>query len=219
MALLLLVGAWYGIWSYLVSADVARVKATLEHHNQGFKAANPYMELRADKVAASGFPFSFRVKVTKPTLSMIWQKQTFAASIPFIELSEVSSSDGRYRVTAPLMMDALFTTDGEAPEQYHVTFSALPKILLRAQGSSALCPNMPGMRQCPPVDAVAPLISFAADLPEEMRMTIDLAGKSKEVKFNFHSMGVPLFFDIPRDGSGLLEIFVGMLREAMIYQK
>ncbi len=50
-------------------------------------------------------------------------------------------------------------------------------------------------------------------------LTVSLNGATKQIGFTFTSLAIPVFMPIPKDATGPLEIFVGMLREAMVYRK
>ena len=226
----LLAATWYGIWYVMLSSDVARIRSSIDYHNQRFKTANRAVELRADAVKRTGFPFGLRVKVVRPTLSMIWGKGTFAVSIPEAEFDRVNAEEGRYRVTAPAAFDALYATDGQAPEKYTVSISEVPRILIAAQIPSPIGGGSGwgrGVAKSHPDKVPLPssplqgeeLRYLAASMPKHLLMTIALNGKSKQVGFDFTPLPVPVFFEIPKDASSPLMLFVGMLREAMIYRK
>ena len=209
---------WYGAWHWLMSDDVARVKASIEYQNQQFKTANNYVVFKAESVEANGFPFHFRVRVNKPTLSMIFNQETYAVSFPYALLELTDSDQGRYRVNVPATFDALYATDGAAPEHYTVTADHVPDMLVRAQANSSLCSGLPGTKQCPPVAADAPITTYAVALPSAITLHMELNGESRDAKFDLMSVNIPLFMDIPKNIDRPLEIFVRVLREALVYK-
>lgn len=217
-ACVLLVAGWYLIWSHLMAGDVARVKASIDHHYQRIKTAERYVTLKADEVYATGFPFGFRVAVARPTLSQVWGTQSYAISFDHIELEKVGDDDGRYRVIAPSSFDAMYAEEGKAPEKYRVSVNAMPGLLLRAAGSSRECPNLPGTKRCEPVADDAPLNAYAVQLPSNLVLEVSLNGKTQKIGFNFMPINLPIFQTIPDRMSGPLTIFVGMLREALVFK-
>lgn len=208
---------WFVIWYVSLSDEVAQVKASIAHHNTELHKANPLANFKAASVSRGGFPFAFTVKVVRPTLTMIWNDETFAVSIPSVALSKTQASEGRYRFEPVTYLEALYAKSGQPPEQYKVTLNAAPKLAVRAIGNSAQCSNLPGMRSCPQPEKHAPFISAAASLPALLQLTVTLDDKSKTIEFKNTEMNMPVFFTIPADSSRALVLFVGMLREAMVY--
>lgn len=217
-AVFLAVIGWYLIWNSMMAEDVARVKATIAHHDARIKTMHRTMTLKAEDVYATGFPFGFRVRVDRPTLSKIWGKESYAVSFDHVELEKQDDAQGRYAVLAPNTLDALYAIEGSAPEKYTVTVNELPGVLVRAQGSSMQCSGLPGSARCEAVSDEAPLISYAAQMPRNVVLDVSLNGKTKQIGFTFMPLNIPVFMTIPAEMSGPLEVFVGMLREAMVYQ-
>lgn len=215
--LLLAIGGWYLAWHRLMADDVAQVRASIAYHDRAIKARASSMTLKADDVYASGFPFSFTVVVERPTLTQIWNRETYALSLLRLELQKVNDGEGRYRVKLPAMADAMYATEGQAPERYQVKLNEVPAVLLRAQADSRACPNLPGSPRCDAVEPTAPLRSFAVQLPKNLTLDVTLNGQQKQIGFTFMPINVPVFMTIPDDASGPLQLFVGMLREAMIF--
>lgn len=213
----LLIVAWFIAWHSLMAADVARVKASIAYHDTAIKALQPHVTLKADDVQATGFPFGFRILVIRPILSQITGNESFAISLPSVELQKVDTPEGRYRVLAPDTFEAMYAEQGAAPEQYQIRVSPVPAVLLRAQGNSQRCSPLPGAQHCPAVAEDAPLISFAAQLPESLMLDVTLNDKTKHIGFHFTPVNVPIFMTIPADMDRPLQLFVGMLREAMVY--
>ena len=211
--------AWFGYWYTSLSDDVARVRMSLHYHGEQFKSTNRYVTFKADGVGRSGFPFTSQVRIKRPTLSMVWGKETFAISLPELVLENVDARQARYRVALPQTFDALYAIDGAAPEHYEITLNTVPKLLVRAQGNSTRCPDLPGMTHCQVPAADTPFLSFAASLPALLQLNVALNGASKSIEFRNTAIAVPVFYDVPNDASSALMLFVGMLREAMVYQK
>ncbi|MES2984824.1 MAG: hypothetical protein V4735_06535 [Pseudomonadota bacterium] len=217
-AALAVVLAWYGIWSGIMAADVARVRTSIEFQNQRLKANNRQMTLKSDGVSAVGFPFHFRVGVTRATLSMISGNETYAVSIPQLTLEPLSSDEGRYRVVLPPVVDAMYAVDGAPPESYIVTISPVPAVQLRAQGDSNTCSPFPGSARCPAVAADAPLISYAPQVPSSLTLDMQLNGETRTASFTMTPLNVPMFAPIPANMTHPLELFIGVLREALVFK-
>jgi len=214
-----LTGLWLGLWSWLMAADVARVKASIAYQNQQFKSVTPHIVLKADAVSAYGFPFRFQVKVVRPTLSMIFNRETYAVSLPEVVLTPTDAAQGRYRVALPATFDALYARDGAAPENYRVTMDAVPELSLRAAGDSRACDGLPGSVPCKSVAADAPLVAYAVGLPPAITLHMELNGESRDARFDLPALlRVPVFTTIPKHMDYPLEIFVGVLREALVYK-
>lgn len=200
---LALVFAWFLLWHWLMAGDVARVKASLTHHYQQMRTAHRTMSLEADAVASTGFPFAFRVRVTRATLSMVEGEETFAISIPSVTLTPLDSRAGRlYRVHFPKRVEALYAKNGAAPEHYDVTFTGTPTLTLRAEGAGA---------------ANAPLTHYALGLPPQMTLQMHTAEKARVARFDLIPQESSIYREIPTDMSRPLQLFVGVLREALVF--
>lgn len=196
---LLLVAAWFGIWHSMVAADVARIKASIDYHYHTIKAAQPHVTFKADDVYATGFPFRFHVAVDRATLSQIIGKESYSVSLPRVELS--GDAKGGYRVLLPLEFDALYAAEGIAPERYQITLHEAPGVVLRAQKEGA------------------PLTEMVVQLPRLLGFYAALNDKAEAIGFPGLSLPMPLIIPIPADPSRELQLFVGMLREALVYNR
>lgn len=190
-------GAWYFAWRGIMASDVAQVEATIEYHYRAIKEQTPTATFKADGVKATGFPFGFRVLVHRPTLTQVWGKESYAVSFEWMELERKNATD--YRVIAPNTFDAMYAIEGAAPEKYALNASELPSILLRAEGEED------------------PLLRFAAQMPKKLVLDVSLNGQTKQIGFDFLSVPIPFFTPLPTNVSYPLQIFVGMLREAMVF--
>ena len=214
-ALMLLTIVYYIIWRAELADDVARVRATITYQNDQFRAHNRWIEFKADAVYGQGFPFHAYVHVVRPTLTFISGDETFGVSLPWADLHPRGATTGTYEVTYPVAGQALYAKSGIAPEQYDVTPSPAPALLLRAQGDSTHCPTLPGPGHCPPVAATDPLISFAAQIPSTLTLNVTTPQATKQIVFHpMMALDVPIYRTIPADMDQPVEIFVNMLREA-----
>lgn len=223
----LVVLVWFGIWSWVISADVARVKISIEYHYQALRANGQAASIRADAVRAEGFPFRFRVAVKGLTLSMIEGESTFAVSIPKLTLAPVNTMSGGYRVRLPSRIEVLYAISGSPPEHYRVTVDALPLLMLSAQAGGSKCGELRGIR-CAAVAADAPLRSFLLKQPLQTDMMLrkpqpiilhmEMNGQSRDASFDFGYPYMQVYQAIPVDISRSLGLFVGVLREALVYK-
>lgn len=196
IVVLLVSGGWFIAWRSMMADDVALVEANVKHHSRAIKAATPSAAFKVDGIAATGFPFKFRVVVHRPTLTQIWDGESYAVSFEKVELEK---SGDRYRVIAPAQMDAMYAKTGNAPERYRITLSEVPALLLKAK------------------EGQEPFTEFAAQLPRKLVLDATLNGTTKQIGFDFMPLNIPVFMLIPSDATRPLQIFVGMLREAMVY--
>lgn len=218
-SIFVVVAAWYGVWRMTMASDVARVKATIAYQDAQFKNKNRYMTLKTNDVYATGFPFHGRVRVEQPTLSYIFMDETYAASLAYIDLTPRDESEGSYEAAYPNLISALYAKSGSAPETYTVTMDTLPGLLLRAQGDSTQCSGFPGQPRCADAALDAPLISAALKLPPSITITMTLNGETKTATFQTPSMSVPIYQTIPAGMDDVLQLAVGVLREAMVFRK
>lgn len=215
---LVVIGAWYLIWRAMLSDDVARVEATLMHHNEQFRTHNRWVNLKSDGVSRAGFPFDFRVRVDRPTLTLVWGEETYGLSLPWAELRLRDQASGTYEVTYAPRAEAVYAVSGRAPEEYFVTPREPIAVLMRAQGDSRQCSFLPGGQRCPAVGPTDPLISFAAQLPAKLTLTMELNGESKDAQFTLIPLDMPIYQRIPVEMDRPLQLFVGILREALVYR-
>ncbi|MDX2094626.1 MAG: hypothetical protein SFW64_01605 [Alphaproteobacteria bacterium] len=199
---LALVFAWFLLWHWLMAGDVAQVEASIHHYYQQMRTAHRTMSLEADAVVSTGFPFAFGVRVTRATLSMVEGEETFAISLPSVTLTPLDSRAGLYRVHFPKRVEALYAKNGAAPEHYDVTFTGTPTLTLRAEGAGA---------------ANAPLTQYALGLPPQMILQMRTAEKARVARFDLIPQAASVYREIPTDLSRPLQLFVGVLREALVF--
>ncbi len=218
-----IIALWFGMWSWLMAADVARVKASIDVHYQRFHTMTRVMQfpvsIKADAVYATGFPFKFQVAVKNLTLSTVEMNETFAVSAHDITLQATDSDQGIYRVNLPDTVEALYAKDGSAPEHYRVSVDAVPKLNLSAADSKVRCGFGTG-KACEAVAAKAPLISYALSVPQAVTLHMELGNDSRDERFPLSPLAidVPIYQEIPMDISTPLTIFVGVLREGLVYR-
>jgi hypothetical protein len=217
--LLILFAVWYGVWRASMSTDVKRVESSITYQNQQFREKNRWVTLKADAVRPHGFPFKSRVRIVRPTLTFVWGDETYGASFPWLDLEPRDRDSGTYAVEHSPYVNAVYAKSGQAPEEYKVTPKEPLHVLLRAQGDSRECLNLPGSRPCAAVVADAPLISYAVQIPASLAITIELNGETKDVSFQLMALNMPIYQKIPTDMDRPLELLVNILREAMIFKK
>jgi hypothetical protein len=213
---LVLAGVWYGIWSWQMAGDVARVKASISYQYTHLRERNQTTSLEADEVFATGFPFRYGIGIKRPTLSMVDGDETFAVSIPFVTLELVDRAQGTYRVDLPASVQALYAKNGRAPEHYDVTPDTMPEVHLSAADASKPCGFMIGA-PCPDVAKDAPLISYQVNMPKTLMLHMQLGDEAKDASFGPFLLSAPVNRPIPQDMSGPLQLFIGILREALVF--
>lgn len=214
VTLLAITAAYYLFWRAQLEEHVARVEATIAYQNQQFRDHNRWITLKADSVKPAGFPFKSRVRVVRPTLTFVWDKETYGASFPAIELQPRDADSGTYEVLYEPKVEVVYAKSGAAPEEYTVSTAAPLSLLLRAQGDSRQCMGFPGGTKCDPVKPSDPLISYAVQLPQTLTVTFANDGKTKDANFQLIALNLPIYQRIPPDMDRALELLVNMCREA-----
>ncbi|MFZ4540350.1 MAG: hypothetical protein ACOYNL_00890 [Rickettsiales bacterium] len=211
----IIASGWFIVWNILMAADIARVKTSIAYHYKELRTVNRTLSLEADAVYATGFPFRFDIAVKRATLSMVDGEETFAISIPLLTMEKTDSGQGTYRVILPSTVEALYAKNGSAPENYIVSADVMPKLNLSA--SKEMCGPLQGKR-CSDVPADAPLVSYAIGLPKSITLHMTLANESRDANFTMPSIDIPIYQPIPKDMSRPLQLFVGVLREALVFK-
>lgn len=207
---------WYAIWSWMMADDVARVKASIAHQYKHLREFNQKTSLEADAVYATGFPFSYAVGIKRLTLSMVDGEETYAVSVPSMTLEVTDHTQGTYRVNLPASVDALYAKNGQAPEHYKATADNIPQVWVSAADAKKACGMFVGVK-CDNVTADAPLISYAVKMPKSITLHMQLGDKAKDALFEKPILSAPVNMPIPQDMSGPLQLFVGVLREALVF--
>lgn len=215
---LVLTGVYYAIWRNALADDVERVKITIAHHNEMYRAKNRWVTLKTDDIYPVGFPFSSRVRVDRPTLTFVWGKETYGVSLPWAELSLRDAESGTYVVTYAPTLEAVYAESGQAPEEYTVTPRQTLAVLVRAHGDSRECSFLPSGQRCKPVSPTDPLITYAVQLPDNLTIDMTLNGRTREAGFQLVSINIPLFRRFPEEADRPVQMLVNILREALVYQ-
>lgn len=215
--LTLVIGGWFALWYTRMAADVARVEASIVHHQQRWQAANRGVTVSAAKISATGFPFAFQVKVADLTLESGWGGEKSRVLVPWVILSKTDARQGRYRVSYPATIAAFYEKDGQPTEHYRVTVNPLPDLAVSAADAATLCGPLVG-KPCAEMADNAPIISYAVGLPGTVSLHMELNGDTRDASFQTPPITVPIFQPIPTDISRPLELFVGVLREALVFK-
>ena len=191
---------WFGLWSWMMADDVAQVKATIAHHYKQLREHNQKTSIEADAVYATGFPFSFKVGVKRATISMVDMNETFAISIPLLTMKRLD--DTTFRLELPRTFEALYAKNGQAPENYVITADDLPAVKLKADAADGA------------------LVAYAAQYPKTITLEMQLGAQKQQAQFMMPVWAnlVREYEAVPNDLSRPLQLFVGILREALIYQ-
>ena len=213
---------WFGIWYSMMAPHVARVEASIlyqEKRQLKYEPLKPILKIKYDAVYATGFPFQFKVAIDRPTLSMIYIDETFAASMDRVTLTSVDDAQGRYRVSMPDKIEAFYAKDKGTPEHYNTKVTPMPELLLSASEAKTTCGPMTG-KACEAVAADAPIISYAMSIPKAITLHMELNGETRDEHFPLSpiEINVPVFRTIPDNLWDPLEMFVRVLREGLVYK-
>ncbi len=215
LGLLLFVAVYYAAWHSYIASDVARIQATLTYQNDQFRGNNRWIELKADGVYGSGFPFNAYVHVERPTITFVWSDETYGVSLAYADFHPRGESNGIYEVTYPATGQAVYAKSGQAPENYDVTPVPHMALMMRASPDSNRCSSLPGPGHCPPVGETDPLISYAPQIPPALVLNVLENGETKQVSFSQPlAVSEPVYMTIPADMSQPIQTLVNMLREA-----
>jgi hypothetical protein len=196
------IAAWVGVWRSGMGTHVALIERSIAHYNQQFKTSSSRSTLKVSGIEAAGFPFAQRVVLRNPSISMVWGEETYAVEMSYITLALEDEREGRYRVTLAPESNALYAQPNRAPESYHVLLNAAPDIWARAgQGATP--------------ETILTQIGIAT--PHDILLEARLGTSSKKIGFPARTMPLPLFIPIPNDPSRGVSLYVGMLREALVY--
>ncbi len=213
---LVLGSVWYGIWSWMMADDVERVKASIAYQYTHLREFNQQTSLEADDVFATGFPFRYAVGIKRLTLSTVNGGETCAVSVPFMTLEQTDSAQGNYRVNLPASVEALYAKNGKAPEHYVATADTMPQVWVSGADASKACGMFVGVK-CTEVANNAPFISYAVKMPKLLTLHMQLGDAAQDASFDGPIVSVPVNLPIPQDMGEPLELFVGILREALVF--
>lgn len=209
IASILLVLASVVQW-YLATSDAkAHVEMSLKHWQQQFKQTNRHFQIRWDGIEIRGAPFTHEVVLINPTFSMISGNVSYALGAR--ELSLIESSAGNYALSFPDKAGrAAYAESGSMPEEYQFAWDNALTVQLFARDANHK------------ISQQEPVSHIIALLPESLILTATLADKRQKISFNYREwqrVAIAQERPIPSDISGSLQIFVGMLREALVFQK
>ncbi len=212
LALIIGTALWYQSWNAAMKPHVARINQSITHYNQQFKTSNYRATFKSESVRASGFPFAHMVVIDKPNLAMVWGQETYAVETECIELHFEDAGQGRYRLVLPDAIHALYAEAGKAPEAYKVNVENSPTLWARVMDTSSFCKGE--SCQAKP-DAVLSEIGFQPN--GDITLDASLGDKTQKIGFPIMALPKPLFMPIPNDPSRPVSLFVGMLREALVF--
>lgn len=198
--LLAVIGGWYIAWRSSMGTHVARVEATITELNHRYKTPRYRATIEYGSIKPTGFPFSRRVTILSPRINMIEGRETYSIGLSSATLS--LEDEGRYRLNISSDAMAFYATEGKAPEHYSLTVSGMPGLWLRAGEGKG---------------AGAPLEQVGFQLTAQTTLKAQLGDETRDIGFRQMPFPKPMFIDIPRDIAYPVSIFVGMLREALVY--
>lgn len=202
LLLLAILGGWYATWRSGMGGHIDRVEATIAQLNQRYKTPRYRATIEYAAIKPSGFPFSRSITITSPRINMIEGRETYSIGLSHATLTYEDETQGRYRLRVSPETQALYAIEGSAPEHYRVSVSGMPGLWLRAGEGEG---------------DVAPLAQIGFQLAAETMLKAQLGDKTRDIAFRQMAFPKPLFIDIPGDIAYPVSIYVGMLREALVF--
>lgn len=189
-----------GYWYVESGKVVAQTEQSIVHWRKEFQARQPNIRIQYDDISRAGFPFSPAARIGQPTLSTVSGNESFAVGFETVTLVRIGA--GSYRVETPDSARAVYAVTGEAPEEYLIGWSVAPKLYVRTK------------------TADAPFAEYGVQLPQSLLLIPTLNGASEKIAFNFSPLLTvrPIYAPIPQEVAYPLQIFVGMLREALVFK-
>lgn len=209
-----ILAGWYVKWSASMEPHITRVEQTIDAYNQRFKTSAYRATLKANGIYASGFPFQKTVVIDTPNMAMVWNNETYAIEAEYLKLHFEDKAQGRYSVSMPEEIQALYASPNTAPEAYKVSINTPPSIWLRVKDTRP---------QCKTQDCMATPEALLSEVGIQPNGTILLSAamkdRSEQIAFPLQAIPKPYFLALPNDPSRAVSLFVGMLREALVFNQ
>lgn len=205
--------AWYVSWSASMKPHVERVEKTIAHYNERFKTSTYRATFKAQSIHASGFPFSRSITIENPNLAMVWGRETYAVEASYLTLQFEDEAQGRYSVILPGAIEALYSEEGKAPEAYRIAVSNGPGLWARVKDTPPRC-NDESCKAKP--EELLSEIGF--QLHGDILLDASLGERNEKIGFKLMALPKPLFMPIPNDPARPVSLFIGMLREELVFQ-
>ena len=209
--LLMLLGSAIN-WYISVQKAHAHIEMSLLHWRQEFKKTNPNTRIQFDGMHFSGFPLSTKIVLVNPALSTIVGNESFA--IGFTEAALVESgAEGFYTLVVPENKGrAVYAVNGSAPEEYRVSWDNTVQIMFTAYDKTGVKPRLVN---------TLPISDIRLILPEKLLLTAQLGTKSQPIRFDYPEIqrrAIGMERAVPADVTPLLQLSLGVLREALVFQ-
>lgn len=202
---LAILGAWYMSWKNGMSSHIGLIERSIAEANQRYKTNAYRATIEHGAIHASGFPFKRAVRVEAPSITMIYGKETYAIRLPELYFTLEDELLRSFQLTLPSQATALYAIEGKAPENYSIDISGVPQVWMRVFGVHSKVPPNVTLRE----------VGF--QLPPEIMLNATLGDRTEKIAFRQMALPRPIFMKIPADISRPTYLFVGMLREALVF--
>jgi len=209
---LVALGVWYASWRSAMSPHVAFVERNIVEANKRYKTPNYRATIEYKSIRPAGFPFGHSVIIEAPSINMIQANETYSIRTDLLRLTFEDANQRRYKLEVPSIVTALYAVANAAPENYSVDVASAPAVWLRVQGDK---PGCRGEQCLPSPDALWKEIGI--ELPPEILLNAHLGKKTRPISFRQQAYPMPIFIPLPENISRPVFLFVGMLREALVY--
>jgi hypothetical protein len=219
-AVVLGLGAMVVHWHLNSAVMLKHVEMSVHQQRELFKHANPNVRIQYNAIERAGFPLTPSVRVLKPTFSVVQGQESYAVGFDEAVLTRVGKTL-HYDVEIIGEAHAVYAVPGHAPEQYVIRLNAQPKVQLVAYDAANKAIRCVPMRACAKTGTVAEAFNmYGMKLPEVLVFTARLGKKSRDIRFDIPA---PLSLlmqekDIPKNIAPALQMAVGVLREALVFQ-
>lgn len=189
-------------WSGGADEQKAWVLANISHFEQQFTSNTAKVQFQYDSIEVLGFPFSHYVRFYQPALNLRVGAEHFYIALNRMDMMPDGDEQQRYQLEISNEMTVGYKSTGNVQESYRLHVSGLPKLWLQAAEGPA------------PAHWSEYGVAFTGSL------TLDVTNDQKSEKIGFNPMAtpIPIWRKIPAHIHYPAQLFVGMLREAMVYR-
>jgi hypothetical protein len=203
----LMLFAYYLRWSTGAEAYRDEVLANIAHHQQRFNAGNNVSQLSIayESADVTGFPFAKSVRLYRPSVRLALGAEQFYIDSATMELTPQDEANKRYAVVISPDLSVGYKSGQAAQETYRVHIREAPKIWLQAREGDA--------------DSSAMWAEYGVAFVSN-KLILDVSNQAKSEQIGFPTMAtqMPLWGSIPSNVNYPVQMFVGMLREALVFR-
>lgn len=133
--LLLLLVLYFLRWDGSADQDRDRIIGSVKAWEQIWKHADPSFEIAYDDLAVRGFPFSTKVNLMRPQVTLKLPEGTVHFSTAFLSFARQEQEDGNPSYRLGFLADIVvmfYPADGSDPQSYMLHLSQVPQVEVRA---------------------------------------------------------------------------------------